>query len=108
MVNHLEDKPGDYRFSPAADMIAQHVKVLESLGDQAGLGVKESHQKVSDVAWMTAQDIGTWFGLPGTAQVVATGKYLGHAAAGDTSEDTALDTARHFAFGYHKPANGGR
>ena len=103
VVNHLEGKPGDYRFSPAADLIAQHVKVLESLGDQAGLGVKESHQKASDVAWLTAQDIGTVLGLPGTAQAVATGKYLSHAAAGDTANDTALDTARHFAFGYHKP-----
>jgi hypothetical protein len=101
-VSALEGKPGDYRFSPVADLMQKNMQA-------AVAGIKtaraDSDQLHDDTLWKTAEALGYDFAIPGTAQAMASGRYLYHVARGET-EDSLPAAAAHLAFGYHPPKEG--
>jgi hypothetical protein len=99
IIAHWEGRPGDYRFSPVADLLAKNAHAIEAAGDT--LKDPGNDKLRNDTLWKSAEALGYDFGIPGTAQFMASSGYLRHVANGDTNDNPA-QAAAHLAFGYHK------
>jgi hypothetical protein len=96
-IASMMDSGFDYKFSPIASGFDKLAKLTTSTGKMI-----EGDMEWQDYAFKVADTIGYVFGVAGTAQMTATGKYLWRVEEGDESPDNLAELIFYATFGKRK------